>query len=318
SSRGTKCARRSPVLSITSLADHYQEALAYLYGLEPRGIRLELSRVEQALARRGDPHRGLAFVHIAGTNGKGSVAAMVERGLRAAGLRTGLYTSPHLHRFVERIRVDGVPIADEEVVRRVASLRAEPQMPELTFFESTTLLAFEAFRDAEVDVVVLEVGLGGRLDATNVVTPIVSVITNVGLEHQGFLGDTIAQIAAEKAGIIKPSVPVVTGARDPEVIACIEDRAHALGAPLARLSRDFSLESEASGLCLRRGDETVRGLRLGLEGPQQRDNAAVAGATLLALRDAGWAIPDAAIATGLADVQWPGRLERISGAPELL
>jgi dihydrofolate synthase/folylpolyglutamate synthase len=288
------------------LADRYAETLAFLYGLEPRGIRLELDRVEAALALRGDPHRGLAVVHVAGTNGKGSVSAMVERALRAAGHRTGLYTSPHLHRFVERVRVDGEPIDEAEVVARVDALRREPRLPPLTFFEHVTILAFEAFRDAAVDVAVVEVGLGGRLDATNVVAPKVVAITNVTLEHQRYLGDRIEDIAREKAGVIKPGVPAWTAARDPVVLEVLSARARDVGAPLGILGRDFALEGPL-------GD-----VRLGLGGPWAGDNAALAVAALESLRASGLRVPDEAVRRGLEEARWPGRFERIEGRPPVL
>ncbi|MBC7172660.1 MAG: bifunctional folylpolyglutamate synthase/dihydrofolate synthase, partial [Polyangiaceae bacterium] len=263
------------------MSSGYAEALSYLYALEPRGIRLELDRVEEALALRGAPTRGQRFVHVAGSNGKGSVSAIVERALRAGGYRTGLYTSPHLHRFCERVRIDGVPIAEEEVVRRVDSLRSEPELPPLTFFEHATILAFEAFRDARVDVVVLEVGLGGRLDATNVVDPLAVAITNVSLEHQKFLGDSLEQIAFEKAGVLKTGVPAVTGARDPAVVEVLEERAREVGAPLSFVGRDFGLEGEGEALLFRSGDGLIDRLSIGQGGPWVRANAEVALATLL-------------------------------------
>lgn len=299
------------------MSDAYRDALSHLYGLEPRGIRLELDRVEEALRLRGSPQRGLRFVHVAGSNGKGSVSAMVERALRAAGYRTGLYTSPHLHRFVERIRIDGAPIAEDFVARGVGSLRDQGGLPPLTFFESATILAFEAFRDAAVDVVVLEVGLGGRLDATNVVEPLVTAITNVSLEHQKFLGDRLEQIASEKAGVLKPGVPAVTGAKDDAVLEVLERRAREVGAPLAIAGRDFALEGEGEALSFRCEAGAIGGLSLALRGPWARANAEVALGALFALRPS-LALPDEAMRVGLADARWPGRFERVEGAPAVL
>ncbi len=298
------------------MTDSYRDALAYLYALEPRGIRLELDRVESALAMRGDPHRGLRFLHVAGSNGKGSVSAIVERALRAAGLRTGLYTSPHLHRFVERIRIDGAPIGEDEVVRRVESLRDHAGLPPLTFFEVVTIVAFEAFRDAGVDVVVLEVGLGGRLDATNVVEPIAVAITNVSLEHQKFLGERIEQIAWEKAGVLKPGVPAVTGA-DGAALDVIRARAQEIGAPLAVAGHEFRIDGDGAGRVFHEGEVALDGLTLGTEGPWARANAEVAIATLVASRRA-LDVPDDAIREGVRDARWAGRFERIPGAPEVL
>lgn len=279
----------------------YDESLRWLYSLEPRGIRLELDRMRRACALRGDPQRDLRVVHVAGTNGKGSVAALTESALRAAGVRTGLYTSPHLHSFRERIRVSGEPLGKDDVASRLGAIRKTLEdAPELvlTFFEITTLLAFEAFRDAACDVVVIEVGLGGRFDATNVVeSPLVTAITSIGLDHQAYLGETIEEIAFEKAGIIKPHVPVVTGRLAGAAARVVAARAADLGAPLTITdgSRPFD--------------------RLGLDGAFQRENAAVAAALLDVLSARG--VPSD-IAAGFASVRWPGRLEMVSGAPCVL
>lgn len=283
----------------------YAESIEWLYGLAPRGIRLELDRMREALARLGNPERGLRYVHVAGTNGKGSTCAMMESILRASGLRTGLYTSPHLHRFVERIRVDGEPVSEDFVVRNVASLRAmldEPGAPALTFFEATTCLAFQAFRDARCEVVVLEVGLGGRLDATNVIEPeatLATAITSIGLDHQAYLGDSIASIAFEKAGIVKSAVPVVVGEVPGEARKVIEDVAWSKGAPV--------IHARASA-----HDATS------LRGSFQRRNVAVVRALVGVLRGEGVAIDEASVERGLDTVQWPGRLEVHAASPSWL
>jgi dihydrofolate synthase/folylpolyglutamate synthase len=292
----------------------------WLYGLEPRGIRLELDRMRAALALRGDPHRELRVVHVAGTNGKGSVSAMVAASLRAAGLRVGLYTSPHLHRFVERIRVDGRPLGERALARRVTELRAfleSPDVPALTFFEVATLLAFEVFRDAQLDVVVLEVGLGGRLDATNVLeAPLACAITRIARDHEAYLGDTLAKIATEKAGIVRAAVPLVVGARDAEARAAIEARAQAVGAaPVLRLDAEIRVERSPRGrLAVQAGDVRVDGLRPALAGAHQHENVAVAVGVLVALRARGVAVSDDAIRRGVARVRWPGRFERVTRA----
>lgn len=301
----------------------YEECLRWLYGLQRRGIRLELDRMRAACALRGDPHRALAAVHIAGTNGKGSVAAMVESVLREAGLRTGLYTSPHLHSFRERIQIAGEPIDAGAVAKHATAIRAALEReggPSLTFFEVATLIALEAFRDASCDVVVLEVGLGGRFDATNVIeAPLACTITGIGLDHQAYLGDTLAAIAAEKAGILKAGVPAAVGRVGEEAWAVIAARAAEVGAPLVRLGREVANDPEGEGaFAVRVGARRIGGLRLGLEGAYQRENAAVAVATLLALEARGIAIDEGAIRRGLRAARWPGRLERIPGAPEVL
>lgn len=299
----------------------YVEGLRWLYGLSPRGIRLELDRMRRACARRGDPQARLPVIHVAGTNGKGSTSAMIERIARAAGLRTGLYTSPHLHSFTERVRIDGEPIARDELVARLDAIRAmldEPGAPALTFFEVATLLAFEAFAERALDLVVLEVGLGGRLDATNVIErPLVSVITHVDLDHQQYLGTTLREIAAEKAGIVKAGVPVVHAADGigdeawPErcARAVVDARAAEVGAESIALGRELRLAHGVAGsLTVSLGARVVDGLRPRLSGRHQEANAALAvGAAIVASR----VLPvDAeAMRLGVAEVVWPGRLE---------
>ncbi len=230
----------------------YATALAYLYGLQPRGVRLELERMRAATAMFGDPHQRLPCVHVAGTNGKGSVVAMLEHGMRAAGQKTGLYTSPHLHSFRERIQVDRVPISENDLVQLVDEVRtalSRPDAPILTFFEVAHLLAWLHFVRAKVDVVLLEVGLGGRFDATNIIdAPLLSVITSIGLDHTQYLGDTEASIAFEKAGIIKRGCPLVVGAVSPDARAVIEPVATEQDAPCVWVSDERFDESDGSVL----------------------------------------------------------------------
>ncbi len=280
----------------------YREALRWLYGLESRGIKLGLGRM----------------VHVAGTNGKGSVATMVESALRAAGYRTGQFASPHLQRYVERVRIAGRPISEREAARRIEELRADTRLPPLTFFEYTTVLALEAFRDADCDIVVLEVGLGGRLDSTNIVTPEVSVITNISFEHQRILGDTLAKIAREKAGVLKPNVPCIVGARGKAVRRAITVRARSVGAPLRWIDRDFDSAWDGGLLSVRVGQQRWGGLRLGLRGKYQGDNAACALAALTELRQRGFDVSDSDIRAGLKRAKWPGRLEWHRGHPSFL
>ncbi len=299
----------------------YAEATRYLYALAPRGVQLGLSRMERALALRGNPERAFPSIIVAGTNGKGSVSAMIAASLRASGLKVGLYTSPHLHRLVERFRVQGRPLSQRELARRVTELapwleRAET--PELTFFEVCTLIAFEVFRDHGCEVAVLEVGLGGRLDATNTVSPLLSVITRVARDHADKLGDTLSAIAREKAGIIKPGVPVVVGVRDPTALRVICARARRLKAPASLLGRDFTAHAQGQGYAVSVDGTRLERLALPLSGTYQAENLACAVAALLALRARGLAVDERAIRRGLAQVRWPGRLELIEGRPDVL
>jgi dihydrofolate synthase/folylpolyglutamate synthase len=298
----------------------YEQAIRWLYALEPRGMSLGLAPIQQALKQRGNPERACAVVHVAGTNGKGSVSAMLASVLHASGLRVGLFTSPHLHRLVERFRVDGRSMPQAELGRRVRELKlwlARDGAPELTFFELCTLLAFEWFRDERCDVIVLEVGIGGRLDCTNVVKPRVCVITNVALDHEDKLGKGLAAIAREKAGIIKRGVPVVSGVREPEAARVIAARARALAAPLRRIERDMGAAATQPGQRVRLGTEELL-IRLPLLGGYQRDNLACAVAALEELRKQGFPVTAAALRRGLGSVRWPGRLELLHGAPPVL
>jgi dihydrofolate synthase / folylpolyglutamate synthase len=296
--------------------DAYIRTLGWLYAREAQaGIDLKLARVAEAAARLCHPENAAPALHVGGTNGKGSTAAMLDAMLRAAGRRVGLYTSPHLVSFRERIVVDGVPITDAEVVAGIARLRRDlDDARGLTAFEIMTLLAWTTFAAHGVEQQVLEVGLGGRLDATNLVTPQVSLITNVGLDHQAYLGDTIAAIAGEKAGIVKPGVPIVSGARG-EAADVIAARAHTLASPLSVLGRDFALTPADDGtLAYRSASASIDGITLALQGRYQRANAA------LALRAFELVLPHAAPAAraGLASARWPGRLQLVRRAPDVL
>jgi dihydrofolate synthase/folylpolyglutamate synthase len=299
-------------------ADAYERTLASLYALEARaGIDLKLERVARAAAALGHPQRSAPTLHVAGTNGKGSTAAMAAAILAAAGRRVGLYTSPHLVSFRERILIDGQPISEAEVIEGVARVRRDvPPDLGLTCFELITLLAWSTFAARGVDAIVLEVGLGGRLDATNVVVPAATIVTNVGRDHEEFLGRDLRAIAAEKAGIVKPGVPVVSGATGvaAEVIAA---RAAALASPLSRLGDDFALAADPDGtLGYRSPQGTIAPLTLALAGAYQRDNAALAVRALECSRTL--ACDPAAVRAGLAAVAWPGRLQVVQREPLVL
>ena len=302
----------------------WAEQLRWLYGLSWRGMKLGLQRLGEALRLRGEPHAELPVVLVAGTNGKGSVAAMLEAALRAGGLRTGLFTSPHLHRFAERIRLQGEPCEQARLAEKLAELRAWLQGPEprppLTFFEVATLAALETFAEAEVDVAVLEVGLGGRFDATNVARRVLAgAVVTVGLDHTHLLGETLQAIAAEKAGIARPGVPLVVGRLPGPALAEVERQAARLGAPLWRLGEEVAVRSQDEGrLEVRTPAGTLPGLRAPLPGVHQRDNLAVAAALLLALRQGGLRFELQAAAAGLGRARWPGRLERLEGSPPVL
>jgi dihydrofolate synthase/folylpolyglutamate synthase len=295
----------------------YEQTIAWLSGLEvSAGWDLKLDRMRAALARRGHPEARWPALHVAGTNGKGSTAAMLDAVLGAAGHRTGLYTSPHLVDFTERIRVDGRTIPRATVVDLVATLRADLGAAgiALTHFEFATLIAFEWFAQVGIDVGVIEVGLGGRLDATNLVRPAATAITSIGIDHVEYLGHDLAAIAGEKAGILKPGVPLALGAVPPEAERVIAERAAAVGAPVARAGIDGRLEEEAGALAFRGPGVRWDGLRLGLRGSFQRENATVALLTLATVRERFPCAP-AAVRDGLAAVRWPGRLAVVRQRP---
>ncbi len=295
-----------------------QAAQRYLDGLQVSGIKLGLENTRRALAALGDPHRALAFLHVAGTNGKGSVCAMLAEALRCAGLKSGLYTSPHLSDFGERIQVGGRPLPPRRLARLVSLVRRATRGIPLTYFEFATVMALAEFAEAGAEVAVLEVGMGGRLDATNAVTPLACVVTNVSREHSQYLGRTIREIAAEKAGIAKPGVPLITAASGP-ALAVIEARCAGVGAPLLRLGRDFRLRRSAAGLDYAGPRWRLRGLSLALPGRHQADNAALALAALEAAEPRlPRPLPEEALRRGLSEVRWPGRLECAGESPLLL
>ncbi len=260
------------------------------------GMRLGLEPMREVCARLGNPERSLSAVHVAGTNGKGSVSAMVESIARDSGMRTGLYTSPHLCRFAERIRVDGEPIAD--ALLDDALTRALDAGPDLSFFETATLAAILALRDAKVDVAIVEVGIGGRLDATNVlVLPRAAAITRIALDHMELLGHSLEEIAREKAGIAKRGLDIVLGPMSASVRAAIDQVAHDAGATTSLAEAD------------KQASEYVHHAHIGLAGEHQRDNAAVAyalGRRIGASRES--------CERGITSVRWPGRLESIAAS----
>lgn len=295
--------------------DRYQATLARLYELQKFGIKLGLSSTENLLARLGDPHLGLQCVHLAGTNGKGSVGAMLEASLLAAGIKAGFYTSPHLVRFEERFRLGGREITPAETLALIEAVwPAVDEREPPTFFEFVTAMAFLWFARQGAELAIIETGLGGRLDATNLVRPLATVITNIGLEHQQYLGDTYAAIAMEKAGIIKAGVPLAHGVSQPAARRVVEGQAEDLGAPLRRLGRELRVRRRADG----RFDLAGRLWRLNaaatsLFGRHQPGNAALALGALEDLAQAGIAVGPEHLRAGLMAARWPGRLQK---APE--
>ncbi len=297
----------------------YADVEATLYGLEAsKGMDFKLDRVTRVLDVLERPQDRVPVVHVAGTNGKGSVAAMLHAIFTAAGHRVALYTSPHLVRLTERIRVGRTEISPEAFVEsfRRVTRAAERAQAALTFFEFVTAMAFEHFGGSEPDLAVIEVGLGGRLDATNVVTPVVSVITTIGLDHQEYLGDTIEAVASEKAGIIKRARPVVMGNVPERAAAVIRACAAERAAPVVQYGRDFTVSMGHAWRFRGLGRE-LGGIQLGLRGEFQRDNAATAIAAVL-VQQACQPLSDEAIRQGLASVQWPGRLEVVGTEPLLV
>lgn len=287
----------------------YGRTLEWLYGLESRlGMDFRLERLAPVLARLGDPQTAFPAVHVGGTNGKGSTSAMLQSIYLRAGYRTGLYTSPHLLSFRERIRVGSRSISERDVVGDAVAVRAAAETVgvDLTFFEIATIMAFLEFRRCEVDLAIVEVGLGGRLDATNVVCPVAAVITSIGLEHRELLGDTLEAIAAEKAGIIKTGTTVVTGQLPSEALAVVAEKVTACDARWLRYGDDFGPGD------LRAADGSP--FEVTLAGSHQLHNASVAVATARALTGA-FPLDAVAIAQGLSSVRWPGRLETLASEP---
>lgn len=303
------------------------EALRYLEGLSRFGVRLGLERMERLLAALGHPERRLRVIHVAGTNGKGSTCAILAAILQAAGHRVGLYTSPHLQDYTERIRLDGRPIPWDRLAGLLRDLRTivdaglrrgwEPP----TEFEAGTAAMYRYFAEEGADVVVQETGLGGRLDATNLVPrPLVTVMTSIGVDHADRLGGTLAAIAREKAGIVKPGVPLVAAPQAPEAAAVLAGASARRGSRLIRVGADVavtpvSVTAEGSLFHYRGLEAAYRDLRLGLLGPYQLENAACALAALEVIRRQGLTADEAAVRAGLAAARWPARLEVLARSP---
>jgi dihydrofolate synthase/folylpolyglutamate synthase len=275
----------------------YSEAIQFLYGLQMFGANFGLENTRKLAALTGNPQDKLRFIHVAGTNGKGSTCAMLESIYRAAGLRVGLFTSPHLVSFRERIQVNRQLISENELVRLVEQiqplLKQFPAHNHLTLFEVVTVMALKFFAEQKCDLVIWETGLGGRLDATNIVTPLASIITNIAFDHQQWLGDTLEKIAAEKAGIIKPGIPIVTSVKNTEALAVIEKVARDKNAPVTKVNPESRIQNPET-----------------LLGGHQKTNAALALATVEVLQRQ-IPVSEKQIHDGLTNVNWPGRLQLI-------
>jgi len=290
---------------------NYQEAWTFLDNLQFFKIKLGLESMNQFLDAVGNPHRALRFVHVAGTNGKGSVSTTLQTILTGAGYKVGLYTSPHLSSVRERFRINDRFISEEAFSRHAGVIRGVLGEKQITYFEFATALALLWFVEEQVDVAILEVGMGGRLDATNVVTPLVSVITNVSMDHEQYLGNTLAAVAFEKAGVIKPGIPVVSGVDADDSLTVVEQACRERKAPLFLLGREFEAVRASEGRWEYKGitpSHSLAGLQCRLKGGYQMGNAALALAALETI-SALLPVTEEAIRQGLLSVRWPGRLE---------
>jgi len=298
----------------------YKESVSWLFGLQKYGIKFGLSKTTNLLKAFGNPHHNQHYIHIAGTNGKGSVGAILESILMQAGLKVGLYTSPHLVSFTERFRINRELITKDQaasLIREIYEVTSQKEPP--TFFELTTAMTLIYFFRKDVDISIIEAGMGGRLDATNVIYPMVSIITNIGLDHQHFLGDTIIDIAKEKGGIIKKEIDLVTAVDQPPVVKLFESLCRKRDAPFWRVGKHARYRRLSSGLLGYYGlQDRFRNLELGLKGRFQHRNAALALLALEILKRKGMTISDEAIQLGLTDPLWPGRLEEVASDPTII
>ena len=308
----------------------YKSAIGYLFNLQKFGIKFGLSKTENILKAFGNPHLGQNYIHIAGTNGKGSVAAFMGSILQAAGYRVGMYVSPHLVRFTERFRINGEEISQEKTVELIDELQSVLSADEPpTFFEAVTSMAILYFAREKTDIAIMEVGMGGRLDATNVITPLVTGITNISMEHQEYLGNTLTLIAREKAGVIKKGVDVVTAVTQPRIIEQFKAVAEGCGAPFRRVGRNMKYRSTppgrrshfggvGSGLHFFGQSRDLKGLQLGLRGIHQARNAALALGMMERIETKGFPHTTNQIREGLKNADWPGRMQVIRENPTIL
>ena len=303
-----------------SLKNTYASCLKAMYGLRRFGIILGLATIRSILNALGDPQNNFYSIHVAGTNGKGSVAAALSSILQQSGYRVGLYTSPHLVRFNERICINNRQISNDAVVKSYQAVqKAHLGNRTPTFFELTTAMAFYEFARRRVDWAVIETGMGGRLDATNVIDPVISIITNVSMEHRAYLGNTLARIAREKAGIIKQATPVVTAIKQRQAKSVIQRIAGKKSAPLYMLGKNFKVRRQPAGGFSYYGIEnTWHDMHTALQGHYQVENAALAIAACELLNKNHTSISQQSIRDGLTKTSWPGRLEIVSEHPMII
>ena len=291
------------------MEDSYRASLDYLYSLQLFGIKLGLENIRSLLERLDNPQRKLRIIHIAGTNGKGSTAAALANIFNAAGIDAGLYTSPHLHSFTERVRIDTRQISEAEVVALIDEIRPHAEELRTTFFEFTTALALLHFQRSGCQWAILETGLGGRLDATNAVLPELCLITPIAHDHTAYLGDTLAEVAGEKAGIFKSEVPVISSRQQPEVGQALQAQADKLKSPLLQAGRDYDWDSAGGDFSFRGFGCELKDLHPTLAGRHQHQNLALALAAATWLKHAGLDLSEATLRHGLEQTRWPGRLE---------
>lgn len=295
----------------------YQETLAYIYGLARFGMKPGLQRISAILGALGNPEEGLQVVHVAGTNGKGSTAAFLSSVVAAGGYRVGLFTSPHLIRFTERMRINGAEIDEDSVVRLAGRvMKAAP--PDATFFEIVTAMAFLHFAEEGVALAVMEAGMGGRLDATNSASGILSVITPISLDHSSYLGETTIAIAQEKAGVIKHGRPAVVAAQTPEVMSVITRHCADLASPCFLSGADYGASWRPDGLDYRGLHSRLSGLTPGIRGRYQAENAASALCAAELLGSRGFRLDEPVLRAGIESARWPGRMEIFGDAPTVI
>ena len=294
----------------------YKQALNHLYGLQKYGVKFGLSKTSNIMKKMGNPHKGQKYIHIAGTNGKGSVSAMVESVLMRSGLKVGFYSSPHLVRFTERFRINRKEMSKKKVIELTEEIQSviNPVEPP-TYFEATTAMALAYFARENTDIAILEVGMGGRLDATNIIRPLVSAITNISLEHQSFLGKTLIEIAGEKAGIIKKGVHTVAAATQPKISGFFREICEARKAPFFQVGKDIRYRNSGAGFDYYGLKRKIRGINLSLKGEFQHRNTALAIGILELLEKKGYKIEEQDIKTGVEETTWTGRIHVLSEKP---